>query len=460
MSSGKRRPKKRPGVMRDLGPSKNEIHHFRAPGHGGHTPICKNGCSTGDVLWDRWNKVTCEKCLALKPKRIHHGVVNKRGNIVATQCGLERVSVEERTKKGPLQASLVTTDVTCQRCLKLLDVHIFESRDEGGVIVWYTGCGTREFDQPTDKVEICASDKCKQEDDPQKPVYDRRLTGFHWGEVTCKACLKLKPADDLNHKLAGDMTTLCGKRTKLRINGLSMGDSWRFSHISEDWCPKCLAKKPETICVVSYDQDYLPWAFNIAPGDKRWNGTTVCGKPAKAGDVDRYDAMPTCRECLAANPHPVHLKSSTNKKAVVCGAKWSTSLCPTASPEFVTCVQCIDMLRVPAVHELLEDAAFGLMANGLVAARNSGKTIVRDNCGCTAKRPSEHSDRRCAVCAVLEFRDLKPSNYDVEVAGAKLLGVPEEWITDAIRGWDGDSATGLTYPTAYKIGKKLWRKYQ
>ena len=146
--------------------------------------------------------------------------------------------------------------------------------------------------------------------------------------------------------------------------------------------------------------------------------------------------------------------------SVLCGAKLTTSQQPTIDPDFTNCVDCLRKLQADPVPDLLVDAAATVMANALVASRNRSAAIVRGDCGCTAQTLQTFASAgRCPTCSLLEFRGANDPKTDAEEVAASLLAVPRTWVIDMNRGWDGDAVTGVTYDAAYKLGRKLWRKY-
>lgn len=104
------------------------------------------------------------------------------------------------------------------------------------------------------------------------------------------------------------------------------------------------------------------------------------------------------------------------------------------------------------VNPVLADGARRQLANALIAARKRGEKIVQGHCmHCGAKGDGKTC---CILCAFSYYKDQEMD----EQKAAKLLMVPERWLLDVISGFDKDGDE-ITYPSAKRLGAKLWRKY-
>jgi hypothetical protein len=136
-----------------------------------------------------------------------------------------------------------------------------------------------------------------------------------------------------------------------------------------------------------------------------------------------------------------------------CGESWPGGSTSWAG---VNCSKCLlnHPDRVP-VPDYLEHAACLLIHNSLAWAARNGNTVKKGDCSyCNGSS----GGTICCVCAPVVFRDKYEGNVDVEEVCTGLLGIPQEWLTDFVSGFDADGPVGR-YPTAYKHGRRMARKH-
>jgi hypothetical protein len=273
-----------------------------------------------------------------------------------------------------------------------------------------------------------------------------------------------KRLDDKTHKLVAGRKAACGLPMGVMEAGIFSGgvegrDTWHWVD-----CKKCLAVKPEIIHSVQFEDSrwYCMYPEDEKDG-KRWKAKTECGelKSPLETTTDHGGGGVNCMDCLsvvAPSCRRHFVADGGNQKSTLCGAKTtSANEYSTDSWWLCTCPDCYRIKDAPSVHPMQEDDVQLLLHNSMVAARNQGMKPTQERCvSCSAD--SARAKTSCLACAVLNKRGINTDD-DWENKLAKLFNLPYEWVMDLLKGWDGDKAPELTYPTAFKLGKKLWRKH-
>jgi hypothetical protein len=272
-----------------------------------------------------------------------------------------------------------------------------------------------------------------------------------------------KYLDKKQHKLVAGHEAACGKPIGEMDAGVWSGgvrgrDSWHFVD-----CKECLAVKPKTIHKVDFGTGRFGCMERYDDTDgKRWKAKTKCGGFASstASTTEQHGGV-NCMRCLAeVSPHyrEHHVGPSGKQTSTLCGAK-TNSMVPYATDCWwlVSCPDCYRISEATVVHPMQEEDVQLLLHNSMVAARNQEMKPTQSKCvSCSAD--SMAAKTKCLACAVLTKRGINTDD-DWEDKLAKLFNLPYEWVMDLLKGWDGDKAPELTYPTAFKLGKKLWRKH-
>ena len=96
--------------------------------------------------------------------------------------------------------------------------------------------------------------------------------------------------------------------------------------------------------------------------------------------------------------------------------------------------------------------------NALIISQRGGSTPRQGPCGFFKHcGPVKETGGICPVCAALRVK-MTVVQGDVEDTLCDLLEIPPAWLVSFLQGWDGDSVQGTTHPSAYKMGKRLWKK--
>lgn len=284
-----------------------------------------------------------------------------------------------------------------------------------------------------------------------------------WDSVNCKDCLarRVKPAHQklYEHKLGNRNETVCGlfvDAIHVALDGVHTYDEWTRVN-----CQGCLAKRPDLVHGVKYDgfDEHIDPARWWGPGSKSLCGASVPKETPGAHTATGGHSI-NCIDCLRAmSIHgATHFQPGDSQKVALCGGRVGSGHFPSKNWDLVTCPDChIIRDREPVVSLLEEDAEL-LLFNSLVAARNDGCNLIGriGVCGCDGEKKT-----RCIACAVLVRRGVQPTTVAPDEELARILALPDQWVLDLLKGWDGDSTKSDVpiYRTAYNLGRKLWRKH-
>jgi hypothetical protein len=275
-----------------------------------------------------------------------------------------------------------------------------------------------------------------------------------------------KRLDKKTHKLVAGRKSACGKPMGVMEAGVFSGgvegrDSWHFVD-----CKKCLDHMPEIIhrTLNSHGRWFCLMAEDDMDGDNpRWTRKAECGAKASPleSTTDGNGGGVNCPECLsivAPSCRRHFVAKSGKQNSTLCGAKTtSANEYSTDTWWLCTCPDCYRVNEAPSVHPMQEDDVQLLLHNSMVAARNQGMKPTQEKC-ISCSDDSVRAKTKCLACAVLTKRGINTDD-DWENKLSKLFNLPYEWVMDLLKGWDGDKAPELTYPTAFKLGKRLWRKH-
>ena len=271
-----------------------------------------------------------------------------------------------------------------------------------------------------------------------------------------------KYLDKKQHKLIDGHKAACGKPVGVMEAGKWSGgvrgrDSWHFVD-----CKECLAVMPATIHKVDFGTTFGCMERYDDTDGKRWKEKSKCGGfvSSTASTTDQHGGV-NCMRCLAEiSPHyrEHHVGPSGKQTSTLCGAK-TNSMVPYGTDCWwlVSCPDCYRMSEATTVHPMQEEDVQLLLQNSMIAARNQGMKPTQEKC-ISCSDESVRAKTKCLACAVLTKRGISTDD-DWENKLSKLFNLPYEWVMDLLKGWDGDKAPELTYPTAFKLGKKLWRKH-
>lgn len=275
---------------------------------------------------------------------------------------------------------------------------------------------------------------------------------------------KGKWLDRKTHKLVADKKSACGKpmgewEAGVFSGGVEGRDTWHFVD-----CKECLELMPEIIHSLNFHPVGMFGPLEIYDDvAARWKAPTTCGAKSNSPLETTTDehASVNCVECLSklAPMYRRHfIKTGGSQKSTLCGAKTNSSNeYSTDCWWLCTCPDCYRIGEAPSVDPMQEEDVHLLLHNSVVAARNQGMTPTQSQCVSCAARTMV-AKTSCLACAVLVRRGIEADD-DWEGKLSELLGLPYEWVMDLLKGWDGDKAPELTYPTAFKLGKKLWRQH-
>jgi hypothetical protein len=320
------------------------------------------------------------------------------------------------------------------------------------------------------KLETTLRDKLVEEG-INKEFIDNNMT-FDMGEDEVKkkpvATRKKKAGKYLDkkmHKLVEGKKAACGKPIGEMSAGIWSGgvegrDTWHFVD-----CKQCLALMPEVIHAVNFKPAGLYGAMEVHDdrSGARWSAETKCGSGKKTPLETTTDdtASVNCMDCLSVVVPAFrrHFQGAGSNKTTLCGAKTnSANEYSTDCWWLCTCPDCYRINKAPSVHPWQEQDVLLLLNNSIIAARNQDIKPSQNSCSLCHKL-TDGTKTACLACAVLLRRDRVGANGDIEEKLSEILALPYEWTMDLLKGWDVDKSPELTYPTAYKLGKKLWRKH-
>lgn len=219
--------------------------------------------------------------------------------------------------------------------------------------------------------------------------------------------------------------------------------------------------------VASYQLEHTneaPILFRRPPGFKQHAQSapghlmSVCGRSIflanKLGEqlcLDKSDV--TCLACtqIMSDPNYVNLTQAKLEDDMGLLPRNIEAAKRVAAKADAKAAKKKEVIKDP-VNPILAEGAWRQLANALVAARKRGEKIVQGHC----THCGSHTDHKtcCILCAFSYFKDEEMD----EQKAAKILMVPERWLLDVISGFDKDGDE-ITYPSAKRLGSKLWRKY-
>jgi hypothetical protein len=201
--------------------------------------------------------------------------------------------------------------------------------------------------------------------------------------------------------------------------------------------------------------DEAPILFRRPPGySEHYTGgkhtsLTACGRSTTLSNcgetIHKRWSEVTCLACIAAKDRITQQEQQTEEDEVSFKPRTTTKQNKKAAPKK-------EVIKDP-VNPILAESARRMLANALVAARKLGEGIVQGHCRHCGESKGDKKTC-CLLCAFSHYKDLAMDERDA----AKMLMVPERWLFDVVSGFDRDGDE-ITYPSAKRLGAKLWRKY-